>query len=114
MKRLQVAFLLSIGILSINSCAMRTNPQTSVEEQQELEVTGEITAIENGTDGYTATLEDSAGKIYYTTISIVNLSKHGSQYKSHKTGDKITVKGPIWKDTEGNIHITAYQLSQVD
>lgn len=58
-------------------------------------VTGTITAIENGTDGYTATIKDAEGKEYDATISIVNLNKSGSEYKAYNIGDTITVKDKV-------------------
>jgi len=81
-----------------------------VENNQELSVTGQITAIENGKDGYMATINDSDGKEYVATISIVNLNKSGGEYKAHNIGDKITVRGSYWKDGEGKIHITVSVL----
>lgn len=113
MKQIGIITILAMGLfLGASSCAVKTKTQTSVENNHELSITGEITAIENGKDGYTTTIKDVDGKIYYATISIVNLQKSGSEYKAYKIGDKITVKGPEWKDGEGKTHIIVYELKQ--
>lgn len=112
MKQIGIIAILAIGLLGAGSCATKTKTQTSVENNQKLSITGEITTIENGKDGYTATIKDANGKLYYATISIVNLQKSGGEYKSYKIGDKITVKGTNWKDEEGKTYITVYKLKQ--
>ena len=79
--------------------------------EMEISVTGKITGIEKGKDGYMATLEDSTGKKFTATISIVNLQKSGGTYKAHEVGETITVKGPGWSDSTGNTFIMAKQLN---
>lgn len=85
-----------------------TEPKT---EETEFSVTGKVTGIEKGKDGYMATIEDSTGKKYTATISIVNLQKSGGTYKTHEVGETITVKGPGWSDSTGNTFIMAKQLN---
>ncbi|HET8574144.1 MAG TPA: hypothetical protein VFL76_09755 [Edaphocola sp.] len=103
--------ILAIGLLfGTAGCTTSHKLSAKVENHQELSVTGEITAIENGKDGYVATVKDDRGKLYYVTVSFVNLQKGGGEYKTHKSGDVITVKGAQWTDTEGKMHITAYLL----
>jgi len=75
-----------------------------------MKVTGVISKIENGKDGYMATLKDPAGKEFIATISIINLQKSGGQFKRYKEGDKITVAGPGWKDDAGQDHIMVTSL----
>lgn len=111
MKRIGIAAFIAVGLLwGTGSCVTKNKIQTQVDNNQELKVTGKITAIETGKDGYVATVKDNNGQLYDVMISIVNLQKSGSQYKAHKTGDVITVQGPRWTDTEGRVHITAHQL----
>jgi len=112
MKKIGILTILAIGLLSFNSCST-TRKQTNTEKNEVSSVTGEIIAIQNGKDGYTATIKDFDGKEYYATISIVNLQKSGGDYKAYKVGDKITVSGSSWKDTEGKMHITVHQLKEV-
>lgn len=80
-------------------------------EETETTVTGKITGIEKGKDGYMATLEDSTGKKFTATISMINLQKSGGTYKTHEVGETITVKGPGWSDSTGNTFIMAKQLN---
>lgn len=71
-------------------------------------VRGTVTNVQNGKDGYTATIKDDTGKLYYATISIPNL-KDPKQYRTVKNGDLITVKGESWKSGE-ELHIKAEVL----
>ena len=80
------------------------------EVMAEMTVTGKITKIENGKDGYMATLKSPDNKEYVTTISVVNFQKSGATYKKHEVGETITVKGSSWVDTDGITHITASHL----
>ncbi|ASK29976.1 hypothetical protein CEY12_07580 [Chryseobacterium sp. T16E-39] len=75
-----------------------------------LSVTGKVTNIENGKDGYMATIQDADGKEYTATISIVNLQKSGGTFKRYEIGNTISVKGPSWKDDQGKTYIKAEQL----
>ena len=90
------------------------NPNnTELKEEdvnKEIEVSGKITKVENGKDGYMATLDISDGKTYVATISAVNLQKTNSAYKAYKEGETITVKGPSWADDAGVIYIKAESL----
>ena len=119
------AVLLSV----VSSCESSSKPDTAIKEDSAgaaqairqdtvltptgpdtLNVTGVISKIENGKDGYMATLKDSTGKEVVATISIVNLQKSGGQFKRYKEGEKISVAGPSWKDDAGLMHITVTSL----
>ncbi|MFV5699152.1 OB-fold nucleic acid binding domain-containing protein [Flavobacterium sp. ZT3R17] len=76
----------SLIILSILSCS-------SVKTAT---VSGKVSAIQKGKDGYTATIENTKGRIYFGTISIPNLS-NPQLFKQVEIGDTITVKGELWK-----------------
>jgi len=110
MKKIGFIAVMAIGLLGTLSCSVKKVPQNATEKEQTLTVTGEIISIENGKDGYMATLVDVNGKESVVTISIVNLNKYGGTYKKHNVGDKITAKGPFWKDSDNKIHITAQEL----
>jgi hypothetical protein len=113
----------------MTSCESSSNPDSSVNtdtlkteqtigqdttvtpsKSDTLKVTGVISKIENGKDGYMATLKDSTGTAFVATISIINLQKSGGQFKRYKEGDKITVSGPSWKDESNIEHITVTNL----
>lgn len=114
---------LAMGLLGLTACnnepeAKPEEKETPVEtikeakaEETEFSVTGKVTGIEKGKDGYMATIEDSTGKKYTATISIINLQKSGGTYKTHEVGETITVKGPGWSDSTGNTFIMAKQLN---
>ncbi|GEP91860.1 hypothetical protein [Chitinophaga terrae (ex Kim and Jung 2007)] len=111
MKQTMIATALAVSLLGATSCSSTRKAGSVIEnDHMELSVAGEITAIENGKDGYTATIKEASGKEYLATISIVNLQKHGGQYKRYNVGDKISVKGPLWKDQEGKLHITVHEM----
>ena len=106
-------FSLFISIMfSVTSCSSsKVAASADIKEQdKEMSVTGKITKIENGGDGYMATIKGADGKDYIGTISIVNLQKNGGTFKRHEVGETITIKGPSWKDNDGIIHITVREL----
>lgn len=115
---MRVSFF-SIGLLfmiaSVSSCSnqKKATETSQTSEQHEMEVTGEILKIENGKDGYMATVKDSDLKNYVVTISIVNLQKSGGTYKQFQVGERIWAKGTFWKDDAGQIYITAKDVKQV-
>lgn len=74
--------------------------ETSKEEVQKT-VEGVVTNINQGKDGYTATLETSTKEEYFVTISHSNLTNH-EQYKSVKVGDNLKVTGDFWKMEDKN------------
>ncbi|MFV8341879.1 OB-fold nucleic acid binding domain-containing protein [Flavobacterium sp. XS2P39] len=78
--------ILSLMIISFASCS-------SVKTAT---VSGKVSAIQKGKDGYTATIENSKGQIYYGTISIPNLG-NPELFKQAEIGDAIIVKGEVWK-----------------
>nr|WP_315232127.1 hypothetical protein [uncultured Flavobacterium sp.] len=78
--------ILSLIILNFISCS---SGKTAT-------VIGKVSAIQQGKDGYTATIENAKGRIYFGTISIPNLS-NPQLFKQAEIGDTITVKGEVWK-----------------
>lgn len=85
-------------------------PVTTQEHKDDdvIEVTGEVTEINQGKDGYTAKLKTADGKAYAATISIPNLD-NPKQYRASKVGDKITVKG-IVTNLESDVLIRVKEL----
>lgn len=65
-------------------------------------VTGKVTDVANGKDGYTATLEAADGNKYAATISIPNLDDP-KQYRAVNEGETITVSGELIKSGGGNL-----------
>jgi hypothetical protein len=73
----------------------------------DITITGEVTGIENGKDGYTATLKTKEGKVYSATISIPNMEKG---FKRVKEGETVTVTGePIEMQNDILIKVKSFQ-----
>ncbi len=108
----------TLFLLSVTSCQQKETEQAEeiIEEKIELSasnkmtVNGIIHSIENGKDGYMATIETNEGQIYVVTISIVNLQKSGNEFKRYEVRNKIEVSGEFWEDASGVKHITAEQV----
>ncbi len=113
MKKLILIGSLMLGTFTIISCTANKTAQSATADGNNIEVStrGTITHIENGKDGYMATVKDAEGKEYIATISIVNLHKSGSAFKRYEVGDTITVKGPSWQDEQGKIYIKVEKLN---
>jgi len=63
-----------------------------VAQNEIITIKGEVTAIANGKDGYTATIKDMDGKVYDVVISIPNM-KDPKNFRRVNVGDKIKVSG---------------------
>jgi len=110
MKNLVLA-LFTVTTLVTTGCVCKKNKVETTEQNQEnVTVTGKITAITNGKDGYTAVLQAADKKMYNATISRINLQKSGSKYKRYEEGETITVSGSTWVDSEGLTYITVTEL----
>ncbi len=110
MKYLFITALFSATALTYSSCkTVKANDVAQIENEN-LRVNGKIIHIENGKDGYMATLLTNDNKEYTATVSIANLNKRGQNYKKYDVGETITVEGPFWKDDSGKTYITAYKL----
>lgn len=108
-----IALCLCIGIAFTACCGSKKIKQASTElnEGAPLSIRGKVTGIENGKDGYTATVKSEADKTYKVTISRINLEQSKSVYKKYEVGESISVTGDWWKDNEGNIYIRATKLN---
>ncbi|AOZ99404.1 hypothetical protein [Flavobacterium commune] len=92
-----LSLLFFVGL--IFSCA-------SLKDKNQVE--GSVESIVYGKDGYTAKIKTDKNQIYLATVSRVNLEQN---YKVFKTGNKVVLKGEIWKtDTEKHIKVTEIVL----
>lgn len=114
MKNKLLYAALIIGLASfLGSCAAKKKAGQASQEMNEgapLTIKGSVTAIENGKDGYTATVLSQAKKEYQVTISKINLERRKAAYKRFEVGEKVTITGDWWKDATGKIYITASNL----
>lgn len=86
----KIRFLLVLMTFVISCATMKDN----------VVISGKVESIELGKDGYTAKIKTENNKIYYATISIVNLGGP-ENYKKLKEGDVVSLKGDIWKADTG-------------
>lgn len=109
MKQLLLAGFFALGLSGISCSSTKAKVENTTTK--EISATGIVSSISNGKDGYMASFKGQDNKNYVATISIVNLNKKGEAYKTYKIGDRISVKGAFWKDSDGTIHITAQELN---
>lgn len=109
MKQVLLIIILAVCLVSAMGCS-GAKKKADIANNSEISVTGKVTAIENGKDGYIATLKTDDNKEYIATISIVNLNRSGGEYQPHSIGDIITVKGSSWKDVANKVYITVREL----
>lgn len=83
-------------------------PGTEYKDNDVIEVTGKVTEIVQGKDGYMAKLTTADEKKYTATISIPNLD-NPKQFRAVKIGDNITVKG-IVSNLESDVLIRVKEL----
>ena len=83
-------------------------PGTELKDNDVIEVTGKVTEIVQGKDGYMAKLTTADEKKYTATISIPNLD-NPKQFRAVKIGDNITVKGNV-TNLESDILIIVREL----
>lgn len=116
-----IVILVSLTVLSLYSCNDKKDKFTEAEEATAVELkdtvatdntevavpgvitpadgdiitlSGKVTAIVNGKDGYTATLSGTDGKQYSATISIPNMDDP-KDFRRVEVGEDITVTGEV-------------------
>lgn len=112
-------FFLSLALIACFAVSCSCLKKVGTKDKQELtakemEISGLIKGIENGKDGYTATLVTADGKTYQVVISRINLQISNSKYERYALGDRIWVRGESWKDAENQIHIKAVACKKID
>jgi hypothetical protein len=74
-------------------------------------ISGKVTEVRLGKDGYTAKLITEDKQVYFATISRANLKENASQYRTIKPGEKIRVKGDTFSIGE-ETHVTVRELKR--
>ncbi len=64
-------------------------------------ISGKVTEIQPGKDGYTARLVTAGGQVYVATVSRANLKENAAQYRSVAVGDTLRLKGDVWQQVHG-------------
>jgi hypothetical protein len=72
-------------------------------------ISGKVTEIQPGKDGYTARLVTAGGQVYFATVSRANLKENAAQYRSVAVGDTLRLKGDVWQQGD-QTHVTVREL----
>lgn len=67
-----------------------------IQESKSFEVTGVMSWVNYGKDGYTAKIVTQDKEVYYATISFANLWKNHEKYVEYKKWKKVTFIGDLW------------------
>jgi hypothetical protein len=116
MKSLPSLFILLFVLISCGSGSSRSDRQDAEnnptsEAVRNDYISGKVTAVQPGKDGYTARLVTDAGKVYFATISRANLKENAAQYRSAAIGDTLQIWGDVWQAGD-EIHVTVRELAQ--
>jgi len=96
-------FLILVATLTLSVVSCTTNPKLTT-------ISGTITSIENGKDGYTAVVLTKDGQEYHAVISKINLAKEDT-YKRFDAGDAVVLKGESWDSGEEH-YLTVRELAE--
>jgi hypothetical protein len=98
-------FLVLFSTLAFGCChtrnANKTTPAAESSAKSLVQVTGKVTAIKNGKDGYTATVVTNENVEYDATISIPNMTDPAN-FRRVAVGETITVSGELWNIQNAN------------
>jgi hypothetical protein len=72
-------------------------------------ISGAVTEVQPGKDGYTARLVTAGGQVYFATVSRANLKENAAQYRSVAVGDTLRLKGDVWQQGD-ETHVTVREL----
>lgn len=114
MKTTILPVLLAVVLTVLAGCQEQVNQSSEKPAQEEAGeiknnfISGKVTAIQQGKDGYTATLITAEKAEYRATISRANLTDP-TTYRAVQTGETIRVKGDHWQ-MENQNHITVREL----
>ncbi|KAA9325640.1 hypothetical protein F0P94_17035 [Adhaeribacter soli] len=95
------------------SCNLPNNPENPEMQQEEVKsqtdfISGKVTEIQPGKDGYTARIKTAEGQEYLATVSHANLTDP-TTYRAVTVGETVRVKGDHW-EMENQQHITVREL----
>ncbi len=83
-------------VVKIRTPAQDTISKEETPPTQTRTVEGKVIDINQGKDGYTATIETQAKEKYAVTVSHSNL-KDPAQYRQVKIGETLKASGDYWK-----------------
>lgn len=117
-RKLVLTFAIAVFMTAISCESSNNNKEANAQttespkEQSDKKITrtitGLVSAVQMGKDGYTAKLLMPTGEIISVTVSRVNL-KDPQQYKEVKEQDILSVTGEQW-EMEKEIQLTAREI----
>ena len=114
-NRLSLLFLLAVltGCGSGSSNPARPDAAThpTREAVRNDYISGKVTQVQPGKDGYTARLLTDAGRVYFATISRANLKENAAQYRSAAVGHTLRLRGDVWQAGD-ETHLTVRELAE--
>ncbi|MFC5270023.1 hypothetical protein [Adhaeribacter terreus] len=108
MKIAFINILLSAFLVTGAGCKTSKPDQEKLSQDESLFITGKVTAIQPGKDGYTAKILTVNNQEYFATISRANLTDPAT-YRTVTIGEVLKVKGDQWQ-MENQNHITVREL----
>ncbi|MBK0402785.1 hypothetical protein I5M27_07290 [Adhaeribacter sp. BT258] len=114
---MRILKLLPVVLLLSTACSQPTKKPVSSGQETPSEVpnepvinsiTGVVTEIQPGKDGYTAQVKTTEQETVFVTVSRVNL-KDPESYRSVKIGDTLRAIGESW-EMNGENHLKALEL----
>lgn len=100
--------VLVVSFISCTSEKTKDAANTKVNSKPTRIITGIVNAIQNGKDGYTATLTTLSQETYFALVSIVNLGGPDN-YVRFDLGDEVVLSGDYWNSDEKN-HLTVKKI----
>ncbi|RZJ70478.1 hypothetical protein [Flavobacterium sp.] len=96
-------------VIEVRKPEQDTVNKVAKPEAESRSVSGKVTKVNFGKDGYTAIVSTASGENYAVTISHSNLTDH-TQYKEFKVGEELKATGDFWKNAEAENQITARKI----
>ena len=112
MKNLLLLFLSVLagcGSGSSNPARPDAGKNQATEAVSNAYISGKVTGVQPGKDGYTARLVTAGGQVYFATVSRANLKENAAQYRSVAVGDTLRLKGDVWQSGD-ETHVTVREL----
>jgi hypothetical protein len=114
MKILLCLFVFAAGLAGCGGGTSGTShpaaaPDTQPATMRDDYISGKVTEVQPGKDGYTAKLVTAGGQVYFATVSRANLKANAAQYRSVAVGDSLRLKGDVWQQGD-QTHVTVREL----
>jgi uncharacterized protein YceK len=103
------AVLAGCGSSTSDTSRPAAEPNAQPTAMRDDYISGKVTDVQPGKDGYTARLVTAGGQVYFATVSRANLKENASQYRPVAVGDTLRLKGDVWQQGD-QTHVTVREL----